>query len=77
MGEVYRAEDLRLQQSVALKFLPKNHASDPQYLQYLLQEVRLARQVARPNVCRVYDFIDTGSEQFVAMEYVDGETLTT
>ncbi len=77
MGEVYRAEDLRLQQSVALKFLPKNHASDPQYLQYLLQEVRLARQVAHPNVCRVYDFIDTGSEQFVAMEYVDGETLTT
>jgi serine/threonine-protein kinase len=75
MGEVYRAEDLRLHQSVALKFLPKSHASDPEYLEHLVQEVRLARQVAHPNVCRVYDFIDTGSEQFVAMEYVDGESL--
>lgn len=75
MGEVYRAEDLRLRQPVALKFLPKSHASDSEYLEHLVQEVRLARQVAHPNVCRVYDFVDTGSEQFVAMEYVDGESL--
>jgi hypothetical protein len=75
MGEVYRAEDLRLRQSVALKFLPRSHAKDPARLEHLLQEVRLARQVAHPNVCRVYDFVDTGTEQFVAMEYVDGETL--
>ncbi len=75
MGEVYRAEDLRLQQSVALKFLSKSHAKNPEYLEHLVQEVRLARQVAHPNVCRVYDFIDTGSEQFVTMELVDGESL--
>jgi hypothetical protein len=75
MGEVYRAEDLRLHQSVALKFLAKSHASNAEYLEHLVQEVRLARQVAHPNVCRVYDFIDTGNEQFVAMEYVDGESL--
>ncbi len=75
MGEVYRAEDLRLRQSVALKFLLGSHASNTEYLEHLLQEVRLARQVAHPNVCRVYDFVDTGSEQFVAMEYVDGESL--
>ncbi len=75
MGEVYRAEDLRLHQSVALKFLPGSHASNAEYLEHLVQEVRLARQVAHPNVCRVYDFVDTGNEQFVAMEYVDGESL--
>ena len=75
MGEVYRAEDLRLRQAVALKFVPRSHASNPEYFEHLVQEVRLARQVAHPNVCRVYDFVDTGSEQFVAMEYVDGESL--
>lgn len=75
MGEVYRAEDLRLRQSVALKCVPRARASDPEYLEHLVEEVRLARQVAHPNVCRVYDFVDTGREQFIAMEYVDGESL--
>ncbi len=75
MGEVYRAEDLRLRQPVALKFLPGSHAASAEYLEHLVQEVRLARQVAHPNVCRVYDFVDTGCEQFVTMEYVDGESL--
>jgi hypothetical protein len=75
MGEVYRAEDLRLRQPVALKFLPQSHASDHERLERLVQEVRLAREVAHPNVCRVYDFIETGGEPFVVMEYVDGESL--
>ena len=75
MGEVYRAEDLRLRQPVALKFLPQTHASDRDRMERLLQEVRLAREVAHPNVCRVYDFIETDGEPFVVMEYVDGESL--
>jgi serine/threonine-protein kinase len=55
MGEVYRADDLRLGHTVALKFLPKELAADPKRLQYFHSEVRLSRQVSHPNVCRVYD----------------------
>ena len=54
MGEVYRADDLRLGQPVALKFLP-GVADDPQRLAQFHNEVRIARQVSHPNVCRVYD----------------------
>jgi hypothetical protein len=75
MGEVYRADDLRLDQAVALKFLPADHASSSARVERLVREVRLAREVAHPNVCRVYDFVDSGHEQFVTMEYVDGESL--
>ncbi|MFI5077737.1 MAG: hypothetical protein ACHQRO_10365, partial [Vicinamibacteria bacterium] len=55
MGEVYRAEDLRLGQSVALKSLPPAVADDPQRLAQFHHEVRIARQVSHRNVCRVYD----------------------
>src|SRR5262249_29401211 len=53
MGEVYRADDLRLGQQVALKFLPAALARDPQRLAQFHNEVRTARQVSHPNVCRV------------------------
>ena len=55
MGEVYRADDLRLGQPVALKFLPEDLARDPVRLAQFHNEVRTARQVSHPNVCRVYD----------------------
>ena len=55
MGEVYRADDLKLGHTVALKFLPKDLAKDPKRLEYFHSEVRLTRQVSHPNVCRVYD----------------------
>jgi serine/threonine-protein kinase len=55
MGEVYRADDLRLGQPVALKFLPEDLRNDPQRLAQFHNEVRAARQVSHPNVCRVYD----------------------
>src|SRR5207248_11174373 len=55
MGEVYRADDLKLGQQVALKFLPAAFASDAMQLELLHEEVRLGRQVAHPNVCRIYD----------------------
>ena len=55
MGEVYRATDLRLGQQVALKFLPEEMARDPKALARFHNEVRIARQVSHPNVCRVYD----------------------
>jgi serine/threonine-protein kinase len=75
MGEVYRADDLRLGQAVALKFLPASVATDAARLARLHQEVRLARQVSHPNVCRVYDIGDTDGQAFLSMEYVDGEDL--
>ncbi len=75
MGEVYRADDLSLGQSVALKLLPPGLAHDPGALDRLRSEVRLARQVSHPNVCRVYDLGEVDGESFVAMEYVDGEDL--
>ena len=55
MGEVYRAEDLKLGQTVALKFLPRSLAQTEEALERFTREVRLARQVSHPNVCRVFD----------------------
>ena len=55
MGEVYRADDLKLGQAVALKFLPVSVAKDEGRLQRFLNEVKIARQISHPNVCRVYD----------------------
>src|SRR5947208_12349238 len=75
MGEVYRADDLKIGQPVALKFLPADLERDPDRLQRLLGEVRIARQVSHPNVCRVYDVGEFEGHHFITMEYVDGEDL--
>lgn len=75
MGEVYRANDLRLGQQVALKFLPRVTATDARALARFHQEVRIARQVSHPNVCRVYDIGDVDGAPFLSMEYIDGEDL--
>ncbi|MCI0460730.1 MAG: serine/threonine protein kinase [Gemmataceae bacterium] len=75
MGEVYRADDLRLGQSVALKFLPPHLAADPERLQRFLNEARVARQVSHPNVCRVHDIGEVEGQPFLSMEYIDGEDL--
>src|SRR6266542_1359029 len=75
MGEVYRAEDLKLGQAVALKFLPKDVTHRGDRLARFHQEVRLARQVSHPSVCRVHDIGETGGQHFLSMEYIDGEDL--
>ncbi len=75
MGEVYRADDLKLGQPVALKFLPRALAVDTVQRERFLAEVRIARQVAHPNVCRVYDIAELDGQQFLSMEYIDGEDL--
>jgi len=77
MGEVYRAEDLKLSQTVALKFLPESIAQDGAAMARFHREVRIARQVSHPNVCRVFDIGQTDGLQFLTMEYVDGEDLAT
>jgi hypothetical protein len=75
MGEVYRAEDLKLGQVVAIKFLPETLSQDPAALSRFHAEVRIARQVSHPNVCRVFDIGEADGVLFLTMEYVDGEDL--
>jgi serine/threonine-protein kinase len=75
MGEVYRATDLTLGQSVALKFLPYEAAENRFLLERFHGEVRIARQISHPNVCRVYDIGETEGMPYISMEYVDGEDL--
>ena len=75
MGEVYRAMDLTLGQSVALKFLPEEASRNQRLLERFHGEVRVARLVSHPNVCRVYDIGEIEGMPFISMEYVDGEDL--
>ena len=77
MGEVYRADDLELGQSVALKFLHGEKAASPAVLAQFRTEVRTARLIAHPNVCRVYDIGEASGQVFLSMEYIDGEDLAT
>ncbi|HXI12933.1 MAG TPA: protein kinase [Thermoanaerobaculia bacterium] len=75
MGEVFRAEDMKLGHPIALKFLPADIAGDPAALERLYGEVRIGRQISHPNVCRLYDIVEVEGHRFIAMEYVDGEDL--
>jgi serine/threonine-protein kinase len=75
MGEVYRADDLTLGQQVALKFLPRSILDNPNALERFRNEVRIARRVSHPNVCRVYDLEQSDGNFFLSMEYIDGEDL--
>jgi serine/threonine-protein kinase len=76
MGEVYRAEDLKLGQPVALKFLPEHLLSDGAALARFHREVRVARQVSHKNVCRVYDIGEVEGRHFLSMEFIKGEELS-
>src|ERR1035438_42845 len=77
MGEVYRAEDLKLSQTVALKFLPESIHQAGAALARFHREARIARQVSHRNVCRVFDIGEADGLPFLTMEYVDGEDLAT
>src|SRR3954464_1070904 len=76
MGEVYRADDLKLGQTVALKFLPDELIHDAARLAQFHNEVRVARTISHRNVCRTYDIGDADGRPFLTMEYVDGEDLS-
>ena len=76
MGEVYRADDLKLGQPVALKFLPEHLLTDGAALARFHREVRVARQVSHKNVCRVYDIGEVDGSQFLSMEFIKGEELS-
>lgn len=76
MGEVYKAEDIKLDQTVALKFLPEKLSKNEDALRRFVGEVRNARQVSHENVCRVFDIGETGGKQFISMEFINGDDLS-
>ncbi len=76
MGEVYKAADLLLGQTVALKLLPPELASRPGAVDRFRNEVRMARQITHANVCRVHDMGEAELQLFLTMEYVDGEDVS-
>ncbi len=76
MGEVYRADDLKLKQPVALKFLPESFSTDGASLARFYQEVSVARQISHRHVCRVYDVAEAEGYHFISMEFVRGEELS-
>ena len=76
MGEVYRADDLRLGRPVALKFLPQTLKTDPDSRARLLNEARAASMLRSPNIAVTYDIAEADGADFIVMEYVDGELLS-
>src|SRR5712671_6659777 len=75
MGEVYLAEDTKLNRKVAIKILPSNLASDRDRMRRFVQEAKAAAALNHPNIAHVYEIGESDNAHFIAMEFIDGHTL--
>src|SRR5271154_5895508 len=75
MGDVYKAQDTRLNRFVAIKVLPEKMSSDPERRRRFIQEAQAASALNHPNIITIYDIVSDGDAQFMVMEFVTGTTL--
>jgi eukaryotic-like serine/threonine-protein kinase len=76
MGEVYRARDTKLGRDVALKVLPQERVNEPERRIRLLSEARAAASLNHPNVCTIHEIGEADGQAYIAMEVVEGRTLS-
>src|SRR5438552_18832332 len=75
MGEVYLAQDTKLDRKVAIKFLPERLVADEQARKRLVREARAAAKLDHPNICSIYEVSEDDGRSFIVMQHVEGETL--
>ena len=76
MGEVYKAKDTRLERTVAVKVLPQHMSASPESAQRFEREAKTISQLSHPHICALYDVGREGDDEYLVMEYLEGETLS-
>jgi len=76
MGEVYLAEDTKLERKVAIKCLPPKSLADEKARKRLIREAQLAAQLDHPNICSIHEHLEEDNQSFIVMQYIEGEPLS-